>query len=111
VDIFDEQCKLIGRWQPLRQPKLPSGHFYQATFTKNNSTVEAKLSSDLVKALMPTSGFECLCKNHDLITDFLAHLSGDTDHTNPLTFILQQTVDKTMVENQPDFLGTSTADE
>lgn len=91
VSLFNNQGEMVKVWNPLIDPMIAGGKYYNFAFEPDNIehiSLRRRITLMLAYALMPAEGFNWIASNKHALTVWLALLQDDLEGAQTLGAIL-----------------------
>ncbi|MGH8644077.1 MAG: MobH family relaxase [Gammaproteobacteria bacterium] len=89
VDLFDKHGRKLGRWDPWVGPMQAQN--YEARFLRNRTyRLHQRAAPLLARFIVPPEGFRWLTSERDVLTSWLAAITGAPEDAGPLGSIVEE---------------------
>ena len=100
VTLFDAKRHPLGDWDPWQGPMVEHGVWYRVDFVrKRNHGLHERVTPLLSRMILPSVGVSWLASNPEVLTQWIAAISGDRDESGTLGEIIERADGESVARN------------
>ena len=100
ITLFDAKRHPLGHWDPWQGSMVERGLWYRVDFVrKRNHRLHERVGPLLARMILPSTGISWLASNPEVLTQWIAAISGDTNESGILGEIILRADGESVARN------------